>query len=197
MKLLLPSLYLAPLSYYSILKDKEQVIEQYEFYEKQTYRNRSEIYGANGKLNLIVPISHGGVKKTMKEVKINYDNPWQKIHWKSIQSAYRTSSYFEFYEDDFSPFFEKKEVYLFDLNTKLHELILSLLQLENKSTLSSEYIANPENLNDLRLRFSPKKKEGFSTDKYNQVFSNRHGFIPNLSIIDLLFNQGPASITLL
>ena len=197
MKLLLPSLYLAPLSYYSILKDKEQVIEQYEFYEKQTYRNRSEIYGANGKLNLIVPISHGGVKKTMKEVKINYDNPWQKIHWKSIQSAYRTSSYFEFYEDDFAPFFEKKEVYLFDLNTKLHELILSLLQLENKSTLSSEYIANPENLNDLRLRFSPKKKEGFSTDKYNQVFSNRHGFIPNLSIIDLLFNQGPASITLL
>ena len=197
MNLLLPSLYLAPIGFYSKIKDQQIIIEQHEFYEKQTYRNRCCIYGANGKLNLIVPITHEGEKKIMKDVKINYDNPWQNIHWKSIQSAYRASSYFEFYEDDFAPFYEKKEKFLYDFNQKLHALILSMLEWENKNEPSLQYEAMPKKAIDLRSSFTPKIITEEQPSEYRQVFNNKHGYIPNLSIVDLLFNMGPSSTTIL
>jgi len=200
MKVLLPIVYLGNISYYStLLKSSAIVFEQHEHFVKQTYRNRTSIYGANGKLDLIIPTQkNNGVRRTMKEVKIAYDDNWQNIHWKSIQSAYRSSPYFEYYEDDFTSFYcEKKHQYLIDFNQAIQEKVLDLLSKKIKTELTTTYQNSIQNTKDLRDSFSPKTPPplSFSPIKYKQVFENKLGFIENLSIFDLLFNTGPESET--
>ena len=158
-------------------------------YQKQTSRNRAVIYGANGELNLIIPTLHK--KKPFqleKEVEISNETSWQKEHWKSICSAYRSSPFFEHYEKDFAVFFDINTVSLFDFNLELIKMIMSLLELPfsfQKVSFNKEV--------DIRLDvlIQAKKKSLIIQESYTQVFQYKSGFISNLSIIDALFNLGP------
>ena len=187
---LLPTSYLAPIGYYAVLLQNENCeIEQYEHFVKQSIRNRCDIYGANGKLTLSIPKQRKASSKTqIKDIKIAYHHPWQKEHWKSICSAYRSSSYFEFNEDLFIPFYEKRETFLLDFNLKLQEVVFKCLQINDTSTLTKSY-QKQSSTNDFRNSLFEVK----NSPKYHQVFENNCGFIPNLSILDLLFNKGPES----
>ena len=188
---LLPTAYLAPISYYAILlQDPNCRIELNEHFIKQSIRNRCDIYGANGKLRLSIPKQRKGSSKTIIEnLKISYRNNWQKQHWNAIESAYNSSPFFEYYKDDLKPFFEEKEEYLVNFNSKLQNVILSMLQQENIIKNTTEYL-HKGNFFDLR-NYTWKLK---NQEKYDQVFMENQGFIPNLSILDLLFNLGPESI---
>lgn len=187
--LITPS-YLPSISYIAwLIKKKIIYFDLTDKYNKQTYRNRAEIYGANGKLILTVPIIHIKKKHQLtKDVKIYYDKNWQNNHWKSICSAYRSSPYFEFYEEDFFKFyFEINEKSLFDFNIRLMSKILSLI---NHPFQYKTKCFNKKNHKKIHTIINAKKTN-FKTPKYNQVFSCKHGYINNLSILDVLFNLGP------
>ena len=193
MKYLIAPTYLPNISYMAWLIKKKIYFNLTDKYNKQTFRNRSEIYGANGKLILTIPIIHIKEKRRQltKQVKIFDKINWQTNHWKSICSAYRSSPYFEFYEQDFFNFYFKiKERSLFNFKLKLISNILNLLnQPFNFQTISynKEKHTKVDKLIDA-------KNIHFQTTKYNQVFSNKYGYLNNLSIIDLLFNLGPNTI---
>jgi hypothetical protein len=189
MSLLLSTAYLPPISYIEqCLVSGKIILESQEHYVKQTYRNRANIYGANGMLSLIIPVQHENLAETpIKDVKISYDTPWQQTHWRSIISAYRNSPYFEYYEHDFEPFYQKQFETLFDFNTELFRLIFSLLKAEVEISFTSAYEKIPAGVNDLRNAFSPEKRSRNQIE-YRQVFFEKHGFISDLSIIDRLFN---------
>jgi len=200
---LLSTAYLPPIQYFSKLKKyKEVSIEYHEHFPKQTYRSRCHIYGANGILKLSVPIIHSGERTSIKDINISYSDNWQKLHWKSIESAYRCSPYFEFYEREFAPFYsDKKFETLIDLNNGLTQLILRLLKIDARVTPTNEYFKEITDGIDLRNVISPKvpfnTDRDFVSQQYIQVFGNKHGFIPNLSVVDLLFNEGPYAINFL
>ena len=159
-------------------------------YQKQTFRNRSEIYGANGKLKLTIPIIHSKEKERQidETVIIHYENSWQQKHWKSLENAYRSSPFFEFYEDDLYPFYHQKFEKLMDYNIKLIKMVLHLLNSEVKLHFNEE---TDDDFDDLIIAKHGLKKK---TPLYQQVFQFKHGFISNLSILDLLFNLGPQSL---
>jgi hypothetical protein len=202
---ILSSAYLGSVGYYTVLARFDSVmIERFDSYHKQTCRNRCRILAANGPLDLIIPVvKQSGCKIQMKDVKIDYSTRWQNIHWRSLFSAYNSSPFFEYYTDYFNPFFYKRWNFLFDYNIELMEMVLGLLQLPNNVILTSCYENEYQVVVDLRNEFSPKKlyseKNVYSIHfkKYTQAFSNKFGFVPNLSIVDLLFNCGPDSETLL
>ncbi len=195
--ILLTSAYFGPIDYFAhIFQAEKTIIEAEENYQKQSYRNRCSIYGANGKLDLNVPISHNknsGKRSKTKDTLIANEFKWQKLHWKSIESAYRTSPYFEFYEDDIRPLFEKKHKYLLDLNFEVLDKLQEILQEELNISKTTEYELSPSGVLDLRKEFSPKVETKISMPEYTQVFSNKFGFIPNLSVMDLIFMEGPNS----
>lgn len=195
MQILMPLFYLPPISWFSVFlqDDAEITLEQFENFPKQTYRNRTIIYGANGRLPLIIPISHVG-KRTLKDVEISYRDKWPHLHWKSIKTAYQTSAYFEYYEDALEQIFNCKKKNLFDFNLNALEIIQKILKAEKKFSLSSEYFREPSAL-DLRTGFSAKDKESKGLQEYFQNFSDKYGFEENLSIIDLICNKGPESLT--
>jgi hypothetical protein len=187
---LLPTAYFGPISYYAILLQYPNCnIELHEHFIKQSIRNRCDIYGANGKLRLTIPKQRKGSDKTIiKEIHISYKQNWQKEHWNAIVSAYNSSPYFEYYKDELQPLFEEKEEYLTTFNNKLQIVLLSILQEEEKVKTTTEYL-HQGNFSDLRnYNWKIEKQE-----KYDQVFMEKQGFIPNLSILDLLFNLGPES----
>jgi len=192
---LLPVFYLPPISWFSVFLDSENeiVFEQFESFPKQTYRNRANIYGANGKLSLIIPIHHNG-KREMKDIEISHREDWQNLHWKSIKTAYQSSPYFEFYEDKFRKIFDLKEKYLLDFNVKGLEIIQQILKTEKAHSLNEEYIKIPEEIN-FREKFSAKLPSEFEMEEYYQTFSDKLGFLKDLSILDLICNKGPESMT--
>ncbi len=197
-----PSYFGSIAQYVAIAKAKSIVFENCDNYQKQTLRNRTYIYGANGILLLNLPILHSGIKgkkRLYKDIEIEHQFNSLKIHWKSLEAAYRTSPYFEFYEDDLAPLFEKKAKFLLDFNYKCAEFIFDCLQLTLPQTKTTVFdLHTPDNLIDYRYLVNPKDKSiGANFDKYIQVFESKHGFIPNLSILDLLFNEGPNSLTYL
>ncbi len=200
---LLSTAYFAPIQYYSeFLTAETAYIEQFENFIKQTYRNRCVILGGNGPISLVVPVVKGrGSKILIKDLQISYDTDWQRNHWRTIFSAYNSSPFFEFYKDDIFPFFITKPKFLLDFNMKIHETICELLEIETSTQLTSDFEkVTPGTLN-LRESISPKKntdnelKSQFKN--YTQVFSEKLGFIPNLSILDLIFNVGPDSCSYL
>lgn len=195
--ILLSTAYLPPIEYFSFLINSDkQIIEKYETYKKQTYRNRCYILGSNGKLALTIPIKkpEGNHTKT-NEIIISYSEDWQQIHWKSIESSYNSSPFFLFYKEELKNLYQKKYKYLLDHNNSFLKLIFDFLDIKITPCLTSEFIKNPKNILDLRNSISPKNSsQEKNYKKYSQVFANKHGFIPNLSIIDLLFNTGPEAI---
>lgn len=199
MQLLLPSQYLAPVGAYAYLFAAERVVEDRgEFYIKQTYRNRCYIAGPQGVQSLIVPVDRKGLAHSpMRDVRISEHGNWRHVHWTALVSAYESSPYFEYYADDFRPLYERSFRYLVDFNEALHRLVCELLSFTPQMSVSDEYVADSTGWTDLRQLLSPKlpiaSLERFQSVDYYQVFASRLGFLPNLSIVDLLFNLGPES----
>lgn len=192
----LTSLYLAPVEYYSALFCSSSIIiEANDNYQKQSYRNRCNIVAANGVMALTIPVIKGNTPGTpMRDIRISDHGNWQHVHWNAIVSAYNSSPFLEYYEDYFRPFYERRFTFLFDLNEELRELIFQMLYIDTsvqyskafQDVFSKEYV-------DLRDKIHPKHKSHFKSPEYYQVFKSKHGFIPNMSIIDLLFNMGNES----
>lgn len=193
--ILLPVFYLPPISWFSVFLNPENEIlfEQFENFPKQTYRNRANIYGANGKLSLIIPINHNG-KRELKDIEVSYREDWRHLHWKSIKTAYQSSPYFEYYEDKFKKIFDLKEKYLLDFNIKGLEILQQILKTEKAYSLNEEYIKNPQQIN-FREKFSAKFSSEFEMEEYYQTFTDKLGFLDDLSILDLICNKGPESLT--
>ena len=190
--------YLAPVVYYSeMAKAKTVFIENWDFYLKQTYRNRCQIAAANGSMGLTIPVEKAESGKMLtRDVRISQHNDWQIQHWRSIESAYNSTPFFEYYKDDLLPFYENRWTFLWDFNQEIQAKMLELLNLDILIQPTTEYknIQN-ENILDLREEIHPKKENKFvNCNPYYQVFDQRYGFQPNLSIIDLLFNMGNESI---
>jgi hypothetical protein len=195
---LLSTTYLGPVQYFTkFLMHPVRIIEQYDHYIKQTYRNRCNIMGANGILPLSIPVLKGLAHKTyVRDIRIDYDKKWQKLHWRSIESAYRHSPFFEFYMDEFASQYEQRFEFLLDFNVALLEMILQTLEIDNTLNYSRGFIeVGIQDYADYRESIHPKRDLSsdplFVPVHYHQVFSERLGFKANLSIIDLLFNEGP------
>jgi hypothetical protein len=189
MKLFHPTYFSSVLQFAYMLQSDGVVFEIFDNFQKQTYRNRCYIYGANGKQLLNVPVQKVSGKQLTKDIKIDYSSKWQSEHLKSLLSAYRSSPFFEFYIDELLPIFKEKETFLVDLNIKTTKILFEALQEKLVLELTSHY--KKEEKNDYRFLVNAKEKPLFDFQKYMQVFDDKHGFISNLSILDLLFMEGP------
>lgn len=199
MTALLQTTYFGPIQWYQKLYRYDQVlIEQHDNYQKQTYRNRCVIATANGLQALTVPVEAVGEKCEMKDVRISDHNQWRRIHWNALQSAYSESPFFEYFQDDIRPFFEKKYDYLIDFNEAIRQKICELIDIEPKVEYTKEYLpTHPSPTSDYREVIHakhPQPDADFTPKRYWQVFEHKHGFQPNLSILDLLFNMGKESV---
>ncbi len=184
--------YFSSIAQFSLLLHVENLqFEIFDNFQKQTYRNRCYIYGANGKQLLNVPIQKVSGKQLSKDVKIDYNSNWQSEHLKTLFSAYNSSPFFEYYIDELMPLFQKKETFLVDLNLNCLEVIIELLQ--EKISFTKTIIYQKELPNDYRCLVGAKGQFLYKPTNYTQVFEEKHGFIPNLSILDLLFMEGPAT----
>ncbi len=186
--------YLAPVEYFQYLQTAGKVcIEQHEYYQKQTYRSRCRIATANGIMDLSIPVEKRN-HTLIRDIRISEHSDWQTQHWRSIEAAYNSSPFFEYYADDFRPFFEKKWLFLWDFNMELLHKTLELLDIETEILLTETYKPQTgEETLDLREIIHPKKEASIPLKSYYQVFATKFGFIPNMSIIDLLFNMGNES----
>jgi hypothetical protein len=195
-----PMFYLPPVEYFTKLKTYKPdiLIEKQEFLVKQSYRNRANIYSPDGMLTLTVPVVKGSKVHTLyKDVRISYDFRWQRQHWMGLETCYRRSAYFEYYEDDFVKFYQTNYTHLFDYNEELLHLILKLIKLPLNIGYTETYEKQYPQMEDLRNSMSAKKEPKLEQKTYFQVFEERKGFMKNLSIVDLLFNQGPQTINYL
>ena len=190
---LLSTAYLPPLHYFYYLLNAEKVIlERHEHFVKQTFRNRAEILSANGKLSLSIPLVKNSDKEIISKKQISYAENWQHIHWRAISSAYKNSPYFEYFEEEFKPFYNNKFEFLFDYNLQLIQTILKILRIKKEIYFSESFEKETEYL-DLRDNIHPKNinsELNFPQNEYRQIFSDKLGFTKNLSVIDLLFNKG-------
>lgn len=193
--LLLTACYLPPIAYFHAIQQHQMplVVEQYEHFQKQSFRSRASIATANGIQDLIIPIVHA--KKDLvpiKDTRISYEFDWQRLHWLSLQAAYRNSAYFEYYEDDFAHFYNKKHEFLLDYNMEQLQMFLKMFKIKREISLTEEYFREVPEALDLRAAIHPKKASLLEKPlPYYQVFEQKNGFIPNLSAVDVLFNQGP------
>tara|TARA_B100001287_G_scaffold27501_1_gene19804 strand:- start:7955 stop:8566 length:612 start_codon:yes stop_codon:yes gene_type:complete len=201
MSIVLGSVYAGNIDYYCALSSEQNIIiDIYQHFQKQSYRNRCVIAGANGSLNLIVPVIRGKGKTALIDIKIDNSQNWKKIHWKSLESAYRTSPYFEFYEHEFEAIYLNKiHQSLFDFNNDMFNVILNCLQIEINVNFSMSYNKNYSGLLDLREIIHPKKSPSrfYNRPQYRQVFETKYTHLENLSVLDLLFNEGPRASELL
>lgn len=179
-------------SFKTIINSTNILFEVNDHYVKQTLRNRTSIHAANGKLNLSVPVKFSSTKKEKyKDIKICYDSNWQKIHLKSIESAYKNSPFYDFFEDYFINFYNKKEKFLVDLNFSSIRLIFEILEKELNCNFTNEYLEKYVDLTDYRSLLTNKNfNEKVNFKNYTQVFQEKNSFIENLSSIDLIFNKG-------
>jgi hypothetical protein len=197
---LLSTAYLPPVHYFSYLVKADQVfIEQFETFPRQTYRNRCEIMTANGKFSLSIPVEKpfGNHSKTGEIGIVNYQN-WQTVHWRTIESAYANSPYFLYYKDQLLPFFQKKYHNLLQYNLELLMVLLEIMEIDKSVKLTTSFQKVPDRILDLRETITPKKPiTNFNLRPYYQVFEDKYGFMPGLSILDLLFNVGEEAVEIL
>ena len=182
----------------AVAQAESVVFEVEDNYQKQTYRNRAYIAHSNGRLLLNVPIKHSkdGTRQQTKDVVTETAFPWQDQHWKSLQTAYRTSPYFEFYEDELAALFDDRATQLLAHNIRIFEVLSELIELNVPTTMSMDYETDPK-ITDLRQLAVAKAKKKHSITPYIQVFQEAHGFLHNLSVLDLLFNEGPNTLNYL
>ena len=202
--ILLSTAYFAPVRYFTKLATfSEPFIEQHEHFIKQTYRNRAIILGANGPISLIVPVEKGREQKiNIKDLRISYDEDWQRNHWRTIFSAYNSSPFFEYYAHDLEPFFLKKYTFLFDFNQQITATMLEILDIQTAINLTSAFEQIPDKCLNFREKINPKAHRNdpnahFIAQPYTQVFCDKFGFMADLSILDLLFNEGPSAHSVL
>ena len=202
MEALLSTTYFGPVQWYQKLYRAEHVqIEQWESFQKQTYRNRCLIATTNGVLALTIPVERG-TSPLIKDIRISDHGNWRHLHWNALQSAYGESPFFEYYQDDFLPFFEKHWTFLLDFNEEIRQKMCELIDIQpqvsfTKAFYPSSSLPSPSLMSDYRTAINPKHPEpdtDFMPKPYYQVYQEKHGFLPNLSVLDLLFNMGPESI---
>ena len=194
---LLSTAYLPSINYFlRVIHADKIVLEKHEHFIKQTYRNRCEIVTSNGKLSLSIPLIKQADKEIISEKKISYSENWQKQHWRAITSAYKNSPYFEFFEDEFKPFYENEFEFLFEYNTQLLQTILHILRLKKQIDFTSQFEFTPINKLDCRSLSEINNAETPTLKPYYQVFADKFGFMPNVSCLDALFNIGLNTINL-
>ena len=194
---LLPTSYLPPVHYFMLMAAAPKVyIEKHETYPKRTFRNRCEIYTANGKLPLTIPVNKvDGNHTRVYRVAISDQYDWQTLHWRAIRIAYTNSPFFLFYKDDIEVFYQKPFDNLFTLNYQLLKELVSLIGLDVKISVTGTFEKEPEDKEDYRHILSTKFDiSSFQCKPYYQAFAEKHGFIPGLSILDVLFNMGPETL---
>jgi hypothetical protein len=199
-QLLLSTTYFGPIQWYQKLYRAESVqIERWESFQKQTYRNRCIIATTNGPQALTVPIERQFTINCIKDIRISDHGNWRHLHWNALQSAYGESPFFDYYQDDIRPFLEQRWDYLLDFNEAIREKMCELLDIQPKVDYSKKFTVYSLSscVPDYRMVIRPKNPEpdpDFTPKRYYQVYEQKHGFLPNLSILDLLFNMGPESI---
>ncbi len=212
---LLQTTYFGPVQWYQKLHRYEHtLIEQYDSYQKQTFRNRCIIATANGLQALTVPVDTHPVlgssaaesmKCLLKDVRISDHNQWRRIHWNALQSAYSESPFFEYYADDIRPFFEQKYDFLIDFNEAIRQKMCELIDIHPSVEYTQKFLPPQEvsstshhpiihDFRDVISAKHPQPDADFEVKRYWQVFQHKHGFLPNLSILDLLFCMGPESV---
>lgn len=194
-------LYLAPVPLYAQLYAADAlVVDDVSPFVKQTYRSRAVIAAESGAQQLTIPVIHDGGRVAMRDVRISEHGNWRHQHWNAIVSAYRKSPFFEYYADDFAHFYEEKDGFLLDFNLRLHTVVSELLGLERSVKFLSSAEADAAAVVDMRSVAEPKALAAMQcacVQPYYQVFAQRNGFIPSLSIVDLLFNTGPEGLLVL
>lgn len=204
---LLSSTYFGPVQWYQKLNRYEAcLIERCDSFIKQTYRNRCIIAATGGRQALTVPIVHDEGDMLMRDVRISDHGNWRHLHWNALLSAYGESPFFDFYADDLRPFYEKRWAFLFDFNMEIMQKMCELLDIEPRVSTTDEYVFLPEvngseatdiGIMDFRDAIRPKHPlpdAEFEPQEYYQVYALKYGFQPNLSILDLLFNEGPEAV---
>lgn len=198
-KILISTAYLPPVEYCSLISHADEIlIEREENYIKQTYRNRCYIASSHGVQSLSVPVYLGSLHKTpVKDIRIDYSKRWQQVHLRAMTASYNSSPYFEFFFDNIEKIISKNHEYLLDLNSELTTAVIEMLDL--KISISYTSVFEPTGITeyDFRNNIAPKKKSDFFAREYSQVFNINQGFLPGLSIIDLIFNMGPEAINYL
>jgi len=192
--------YLGSIAHYAVVAQSDAIqFETASNFIKQSYLTRCYIATANGKQALSIPVLHSKEKKKqlLKDVQIDYRNNWQQTHLRSIQTAYRSSPFYEFYEDDLLPLFQKNHKYLLDFNLTAHNIIMECLQLDIPTSKTTEFELNPTVYKDSRFLIDAKKECTANFTPYYQIFDDKNGFLKNLSILDLLSMEGPNAISFL
>ena len=197
MNIIIHPTYFPSISHFVAIAKAESVLYEVEDnFQKQTNRNRTYIYSPNGIQLLNIPIKHTKIShQKTKDIRIENDFDWQKQHFKSLEAAYRSSPFFEFFEDDLQPVFEKKHDFLMDLNFEVLELLSKCMRMKIDYSKTTSYLleTNPELILDYRTLVNGKKDQS-QFESYQQVFDDKHGFLNNLSILDLLFNEGKFTV---
>ena len=194
------------MQWYQKLHRAEHVwMEQWESFQKQTYRNRCLIATTQGIQALTIPVDRPSTVNDIKDIRVSDHGNWRHLHWNALQSAYGESPFFDYYQDDIRPFFEQRWDFLLDFNEAIWAKMCELIDIQPKVSLTDSWsdISHPSlhtphsSIIDLREAIRPKHPGAdpdFETKPYYQVYRQKHGFLPNLSILDLLFNMGPESI---
>jgi hypothetical protein len=196
MSILIETAYMPPVDYMKeVIMADSIVIEAFETYTKQTCRNHCTMYGPNGKQTLAIPVIKVNGNHTLtRDIRISDHQPWQRTHWRSIETAYNNSPFFLFYQDLFAPYYERRFNFLIDLNLELLHLFLRIMKLNRIIRTSVEYVKSPSGIRDLRgILVQKRTEQAGQHPHYIQVFESSHGFIPGLSVLDVIFNLGPES----